>query len=388
MIVSQSIVFGLLAATVASAAPASDVICHTSNPDDCYPRLFVATHDFQVVHEDQSLPPGLHVRINLETHKKEAKINVPGSEDPSSVAIVVKDGNSPVEEHHHDVASPVIDRAPVHDPVGKVKEQQPKSEPFLAQLAVLRDGFLPSDQSLDLLEELAHDIYYGIKLAEDPDALKTLFCLIVSPTTSLLNSHRAASILAGALSNNGAAQDKVAEAWPTLKATECSSTNTPLGQALVASLSPTPKKTVGLVRELASLAKAKVSVLNGLIKNDEIRHEFLQQGIMGRLLEIMALDGKEWAGAQRRTGELVLDNFLDQDMGAKLGEWPRVPRLSDHQCRSEDDLSASEGCWDYHVDRIMRANKAARGHWSTVLHQKLAAARGVQGSHDDERHEL
>ncbi|RDA83702.1 hypothetical protein CP532_1090 [Ophiocordyceps camponoti-leonardi (nom. inval.)] len=384
---SRSIVLGLLAATAATAAPASDLICHTSNPDDCYPRLFVPTHQFQVVHEDQSLPPGLHVRINLETHKKEAKINVPGSEDPSSVAVVVKDGDLPTQERQ-DAALPVPNRAPAYDPVGKVKKPQSESQPFLAALAVLRGGALPSDESLDLLEELAHDIYYGLKLAEDSRALTTLFCLIVSPTASVSHHHRAASILAGALSNNAAALSKVAEAWPKLKASSCPSTDTPFGQAFLMSLRPTKRTAAGSVRDLASLAKAKVSVLNGLIKNDEIRHEFLQQGIMDCLLEIIALDGKEWAGAQRKIGELVLDNFFDQDMGAELGQWPRVPRLSDHQCRSDDDLSASEGCWDYHVDRIMRANKGARGHWSTILHQKLAAARDIDGSHDAERHEL
>ena len=88
-------------------------------------------------------------------------------------------------------------------------------------------------------------------------------------------------------------------------------------------------------------------------------------------------EAKEWAGAQRKAGQLVLDNFLDQDMGAALGEWPNIPRLSDKQCQTKESQTA-EGCWDYHVARIMTATRASNGDWSRELNDKLTAARKEQ----------
>ncbi|KAL7754083.1 hypothetical protein RI367_000063 [Sorochytrium milnesiophthora] len=51
----------------------SDTICDADG-GDCYPRAFVATRTFQTVRPGQELPPGLHIRINMTTGKKEAKL--------------------------------------------------------------------------------------------------------------------------------------------------------------------------------------------------------------------------------------------------------------------------------------------------------------------------
>src|SRR4051794_9995054 len=45
----------------------SSLICHTNNPLECYPRIFQPTADFQIVHDDQSLPPGLLIRLTSAT---------------------------------------------------------------------------------------------------------------------------------------------------------------------------------------------------------------------------------------------------------------------------------------------------------------------------------
>ena len=71
-------------AIVSAASPVMpDIICHTSNREECYPRIFQPTEEFQTVHDDQELPSGLHVRLNIWTGQKEAKINVPDEEDPA-----------------------------------------------------------------------------------------------------------------------------------------------------------------------------------------------------------------------------------------------------------------------------------------------------------------
>ncbi|KAM4059557.1 nucleotide exchange factor SIL1 domain-containing protein [Hirsutella rhossiliensis] len=149
-----------------------------------------------------------------------------------------------------------------------------------------------------------------------------------------------------------------------------------IGHALYSSLAPyNNADAAGDAKQSASRVKAKVLVINGLLKNGTIRGEFLSRGGMDHLLEVLVSEGRDWAAAQRKAGQLVLDNFLDGDMGATLGLWPRVPRLSDEQCRSEA-LKTAEGCWDYHVARITKGNRYEKGHWSTELNAKLVVARG------------
>ena len=41
---------------------------------DVHKPLFVATDEWQEIHEGQKVPSGLHYRMNLETGKKEAKL--------------------------------------------------------------------------------------------------------------------------------------------------------------------------------------------------------------------------------------------------------------------------------------------------------------------------
>src|SRR5436305_9531395 len=69
-----------------SPSPSAEagLICHTTNPSECYPRIFRARTEFHVVHEDQHLPPGLHVRLNVETGLKEAKLYDPSEDEKDS----------------------------------------------------------------------------------------------------------------------------------------------------------------------------------------------------------------------------------------------------------------------------------------------------------------
>lgn len=54
-----------------------DQICTSADPKSCYPRVFVPTINFQPIREGQSIPPGLHIRLNVQTGEKEARLNVP-----------------------------------------------------------------------------------------------------------------------------------------------------------------------------------------------------------------------------------------------------------------------------------------------------------------------
>ena len=372
-----------VAFTPALADSESSLICPTSDPKECYPRIFQPTDEFQTVRDDQELPKGLHVRLNIWTGEKEAKINVPGDDDPALEGLPVDQAVVVVEPQQPD-APKLPKGAPAYEPVGKVKEPpRHDSESFVSVVKALGSGVVPDnhafDEALEGLEELSHDIYYGLKIAENSDAIKALFCLMANQKAPGSEGHaprdqQAASILASALQNNPPALKEVAKAWPELVDSKCPDTDKTLRESLYSSFIPASNADPAGVGQSASRAKAKVSTINGLIKDSSIRSEFLADGGMEGLLKVLVPEEKEWAGAQRKVGQLVLDNFLDEDMGAELGQWPKAPRLSDKQCQTKESTTA-EGCWDYHVARIMKANKGDKNHWSRDLHDRLAVAR-------------
>ncbi|GAO15905.1 uncharacterized protein UV8b_02415 [Ustilaginoidea virens] len=395
-----SILVCLVAAPSSSASapqPAKpDWICHTKNPKDCYPRIFRPTNQFQVVHNDQELPNGLHVRLNIWTGQKEAKINVPGETDasleglPVDRAVVMVD---PAEPEGGLPSIPSIPRgAPEYEPVGKVRQPQQESGTFGEGLKMLKKGAGRSshafDDALEGLEELSHDLYYGLKIAEDPKAVKALLCLMSShqagaSPAAVPRDQQAAAILAGALQNNPTALSEVAKAWPRMAGSKCPATGESLRRGLYLSVMPSRNGGGGPDAERAvARVKSKVAVMNGLVKDSAIRAEFLKHGGMASLLRVLMEQDRSWAPAQRKVGQLVQDSFLDEDMGAILGQWPKGAQLSDKQCKTED-AQAAEGCWDYHVDRIVKLTKAKRGDWSWDLRDRLAGARKQQREADE-----
>ncbi|KAH7326601.1 hypothetical protein B0I35DRAFT_405814 [Stachybotrys elegans] len=383
-------IFGFILCALAAPAaaqkppPSSDVelICHTDDPKDCYPKVFQPTDEFQTVHDDQDIPNGLHVRLNIWTGQREAKINVPDEQDPSleglpvDQAVVIVDPEEPA-------TPPIPKGAPAYDSVGKIKEPEHEAVGFAHALKLLKSGSGGSDpgfdDALEVMEDISHDIYYGLKITEDTDVLKGLFCLMADTSVPVTEGvvprdQQAAGILASALQNNPSALKEVVKNWGDVASHQCVKDGPRVDETLFSSLvSPDASSN----KRVAPKAKAKVGVINGLIKDDKIRAEFISSGGMQKLLEVLVPEGKEWAGAQRKVGQLVLDNFLDEDMGAKLGQWPKVPKQEDSRCRGAEG-SPQEGCWDYHVERIMKENKGNSGHWSKDVHDRLAALRKAE----------
>ncbi|KAI5466723.1 hypothetical protein BGZ63DRAFT_468689 [Mariannaea sp. PMI_226] len=377
-----------------SASPPADVdlICHTDDPKECYPRIFQPTDEFQVLHDDQEAPKGLHVRLNISTGKKEAKINVPDEVDsaleglPVDRSIVVVDPQEPEEP-----VIPIPKGAPKYEAVGKIKEPDHPHEGslFFEAMALLKSGKGHDgeafDKALEGMEELSHDIFYGLKITEDPAVLKSLFCLLTDQDASssdgfVPRDQQAAAILAGALQNNPTALKEVTKEWAKIMGFRCPRNSRPLSEGFYASFMPSDIPTGDGAKRLIGKAKSKVAAINGLLRSDTIRAEFLENGGMRNLLEVLIPEGKEWATAQRKVGQLVLDTFLDEDMGATLGQWPHSPRFSDDECRAGNG-QAAEGCWDYHVERIMKANKRDSGHWSKDLHDRLRKPRACSRCH-------
>lgn len=390
------IVLCILTPQVAADSKDNSQICSTQNPHECYPRVFVPTDEFQVVREGQEIPPGLHVRLNIWTGEKEAKINVPGETDGALEGMPVDHGIVVVDPQPEDDEPKIAKNAPKYEPVGKVKAPQVQAKGFADAIKMLKTGLVADENTFDglleELEELSHDIFYGLQITEDTEATKALFCLMAdqgAPTKDghMPTSQQAATVLASSLQNNPTALNEIAKNWDSIMQHKCPRHGTTIHQSLYDSLLPLASSSDSqTTAQDAARIKSKVGVFNGLIKNKEIRQHFLTNGGMKYLSNILAKDGKEWVGAQRKIGQLALDNFLDEDMGAELGQWPIGARTDAAACQSSDAIV--ENCWDHHVDRIAKQNKGDKSHWSRDLSKRLALARKTsQKAQPSVRHE-
>ncbi|KAK0655578.1 hypothetical protein B0T16DRAFT_397285 [Cercophora newfieldiana] len=379
-----------------SPSPPSDeveLICHTDNPAECYPKVFVATDEFQVVHEDQDLPKGLHVRLDVQTGRKMAKINIPDEVNPALEGLPVDKAMVIVEPNEAEEGDPqpppkIPANAPGYEPVGKIKEpKNPNSEEggaFYRSLSVLKKG-LNIDEALEMLEDISHDIYYGLKIAEDYDTMRQLFCLANTPaifedtddTVTVLSRARVAALTIGsAVQNNPKALDEIEKHWVKLQSEKCPGSEETLGTATFR-LVPPPSSVAK--KNDPSLAKVRISAISGLLKNDAIRKEFLANGGMELLLEVLVgTEDPDWEPAQKKVGFLILDNFLDEDMGAALGEWPREGQAKDAECASKSVIH--KDCWDWHAQQLAKRFKSEKGHWSADLLKKLKEQRKANGA--------
>ncbi len=375
-----------------SPSPDVDLICHTDNPAECYPKLFQPTDEFQIVHPDQDLPLGLHVRLDVNTGLKEAKINVPDENDPALAGLPVDSSVVIVEPGQQE--EPIIPRnAPAYDKVGKIKTPKSAANPgegsaFFQSLAMIKKG-LDMDGALETLEEISHDIYYGLKIAEDYDTLHALLCLSTSPTqdadTATLHRARLASLtLASTFQNNPSALASLENYWPKLSVSHCAHTpTTPLSKAIFTLLS-TPTTDLD-----PSLTKARTNLLSALLKSPIFRTPFLASSAPSHLLGILttAPEKTEWQAAQRAAAFLLLDNFLDADMGATLGEWPakKTKQFSDGECAElfggEGGEGKEEKCLFWLVRGLKETYKSeGAGHWSWGLEEKLRDLEKKKGS--------
>lgn len=229
--------FLLLCSSAHASAPApvhspgaqTDLICHTSHASECYPAIFSPTEYFQRIHDDQSIPPGLHVRLNLATGLKEARLNVPEPDDAPKADIVLIDNSSPLIAEEGDGAltdGPDVYRGDRGDePLGSEIYDQSSPERYDTQL----DGPLPSEpydeaddftfsihklqdtksdtatilSTLSTLTDIAHSLDYGITLARSSIIVNTLLGYI-SPSLEIPLEIRSAAtqLLGTAIQNN------------------------------------------------------------------------------------------------------------------------------------------------------------------------------------------
>lgn len=357
-----------------------DVICPAGSTNDCYPRIFQATDEFQVVREGQEIPHGLHVRLDVSTGKKEAKLNDPDEQNaaleglPLDSAMVVVDP----EQSSEDLNKPQIPKgAPAYEPVGKVKTPETESQAFRDSLTVLKTLSLadrPVDAAMDTLKDISHDIYYGLKISEDSDAVKELFCMMSAQDIFAKDGDEdvvkqagdAASVIGSALQNNQKALAEVEKSWADISKATCAGADRTLNHAVFNMLIPevpASKEAAGSEGNRLGLTKAKASALRGLIKSPAIRDGFLASGGMAQILQVLLLERPELVPAQQKLANLVMDTFLDEGMGATLGIWPRAGDV-DHD-------------WDYQLKTLAKLHKGEKDHWSAELWKRLQDQRKI-----------
>ena len=374
-------------APAASSSPSGEVelICHTDNPAECYPKLFVATDEFQIVQEDQDLPKGLHVRLDVQTGKREAKINIPDEVIAAVEGLPVDTQMLIVEPSEAEEPQPpkIPANAPAYEPAGKIKEpkisNKEESGAFYRSLSVLKKG-LDIDEALEMLEDISHDIYYGLKIAEDYDTVRQLFCLANTgaifdasdDSGAVLRRARVAALTIGsAVQNNPKALAEIEKHWSALQKEKCPGSDEDLGTATFRLV---PTASSGAKQNDPALAKVRISAVSGLLKNAAIRKQFLASGGMELLLEVLVgSEGPDWEPAQKKVAFLILDNFLDEDMGAALGEWPKGGQAKDSECASRAEILGD--CWDWNAQKLAKRFKSEKGHWSADLLKKLKEQR-------------
>ena len=162
---------------VASPEATTELICHTQHASDCYPAIFQPTEHFQIIHDDQSIPPGLHVRMDLSTGLKEARLNVPEPDDVPKADIVIVD-NTPVrlsaDEGEGAEAEPITPHG-IQDqskPDRDYDYLRPSFDPeesslFASETSNLRSSSLPTLETLSALTDLVHSYDWGLALAQD-----------------------------------------------------------------------------------------------------------------------------------------------------------------------------------------------------------------------------
>ncbi|KAI9788437.1 MAG: hypothetical protein M1816_006873 [Peltula sp. TS41687] len=299
-----------------SPSTSSDsLICHSS---ECYPRVFNPTPDFQLVHEDQQLPPGLHIRLNLQTGQREARLNIPLDKDGDDsnkghdlavVADITEETNEPNgETESRGSTKSMVEKSgqkpPAYSNHGRIMPpaDEADSAVFRSSVAlILSVSASPADEehlrALEDLEELAHEMYYGVEIAKNTPLVRTL--LRHAGNNADDEAIRALSILVlgSAVQNNPSALEKIQQGRPDMM-----------------------DDVMRLLESGATTAKVQerlIFLLGHLVKGHGQRRRFVQLRGMERLLEMFdsenaGADGRD--GVRRRCALFVTDTFLDEEM--------------------------------------------------------------------------
>lgn len=187
-----------------------EIICN-EDQSDCYPKLFVPTWDWQIIKPGQDIPPGLHVRMNIDTLEREAKLMEPEENDSQrDVAELIVGEGEQLQDKSEEILQELLQNRKHkendndHSHVRKLRVSPDDLNNF--ESAVLEISNYQGDnerlsQALDTLIELSHDIEFGLKLTKDKESFESLR-KIVSNTGNKQTIEKVYRILGSSLRNN------------------------------------------------------------------------------------------------------------------------------------------------------------------------------------------
>lgn len=161
-----------------------------------YPSIFQPTEKFQLVHDDQSLPPGLHIRMNLATGVKEARLNVPEAEAAHSDLVIIDE-----PEPHHNQA--ILEETPPR--VRPPRFDADEANLFHYGLSTLKSSSTNDEvlvPTLSDLQELCHSQDWGVALTKDGAAIRFLVQILQEISGKIAIRSLSALLLATAIQNN------------------------------------------------------------------------------------------------------------------------------------------------------------------------------------------
>ncbi|MCJ1388067.1 hypothetical protein MMC18_000911 [Xylographa bjoerkii] len=287
-----------------------DLICHTDHVSECYPKTFQPSTSFQLIHDDQDLPPGLHVRLDLATGKKEAKLNIADERDtqllPSTLDVAIVD--EPEAPNKISGPSQQAQKALKSKSHGSIRPPAPNSadSPTFDQ-SKTKFTTTPASKpavllsALESLEDLSHDIYWGVQLAQDSDVILKLFNLL-SPNISTAHVQGAAALVFGTtIQNNPAAF--------TAALRHFYRDELPIGpmEAVLTAL---------LHEQLPQLLTRFVYLLSALCQDRTHLWKFVRGDGLATLLSVFDASQAGLDSRDRLRGKIanfILDHFLQQD---------------------------------------------------------------------------
>ena len=340
-------------ASFSSPRASADLICHTSHASECYPRTFQPTTYFQRIHDDQDLPAGLHIRVNLKTGKKEAKLNEGEGEsgEVSKGVVVVEPLESKSEEEeplfrlHDQQVLQDADQGSIRPPPSVAGE----GVSFYSSQEVLKNASDSSDpnillQALEILEDLSHDIYWGFALAKDASTVQKLVGLLSRNSSDTRVKAEAALVFGTAIQNNPAA----------LKAalSHCYNDELPTGpmEAVITAL---------LHEQLPHLLSRFIYLLSALSQDQTQLINFMNIDGMEILLNVFDAENAGQDGKDRlrlKIANFVLDHFLQPDFANAVfenetGKDSIVDREVESKLENEDSWVIASAPNEAHVSR-------------------------------------
>ena len=364
-------------ATHPSPQASTQLICHTNHASECYPRTFQPRPYFQKVHDDQELPPGLHVRMNLETGQKEAKLNDPSEDDESVYDVTVIPS---------DIPSDTISEPPTEEinlPQGYAQAvlqaqsdgtiRPPPSDDdgssFAYNQEVLNSASLDADvnilaPALDVLSDLAHDIYYGLQLSKDRSSIHKLIFLLGLNNANHQTKASAAVVLGAAIQNNPAALSAALG--------HCYSDELPTG--------PMEAVIMALIHEqMPNILSRFIYLLSALSQDPAQLIKFINADGMELLLEVYDVSGAGHDDKDKlrvKIANFLLDHFIAEKAAPTSASHDQTQEKQVRE--AEDDLEDED--WVV-VETKMRKDVERLHRWEAVLKDSINS---LQRNQDDQ----